>query len=122
MTNITATGTIDYAFCNFLCMCVLFCVIVFFIVIVRNLITEIDMRNTTPSDYTLMVSGLEKQFTSIEDIKNNKLECNGVMPYEINLTYGIHEYYQLKQKFLAVIKKIKRCISKNVRMLYLYFS
>ena len=97
---------IDYSLYNFVFAVVLTFVYLGILILKNYLIKEIDFENTTPSDYTLMISGLRKDLGTVEEVKE-ELSIDGVTPVEVNMTLKIDVYVNYKQKYLEVEKKIK---------------
>lgn len=78
-----------------------------FIVTTRNSDTEVDSEDITPEDYTLMISNVPKDYRSEEDLKTKILDIHNTHPIEINMTYSIGEYVELKNKFKVAKKKLR---------------
>lgn len=64
----------DYNLINFLTIMALFAANLFFVNLVKNLAAESDYEEITPSDYTLMVSNIPKNFKDVDELKNEILE------------------------------------------------
>jgi hypothetical protein len=78
--NITEANRFDdllvnYNFINFLAMMALFAINFIIIMIMNTIIKEADYGNITPSDFTLMVSNIEKEkYDNTEHMIENVLE------------------------------------------------
>ncbi len=65
---------VDFNLLSLLSIIVLLLCNLFFIVLTKNFELELDYEEITPSDFTLMISGVDKDFKDIEDLKTNSLE------------------------------------------------
>jgi hypothetical protein len=98
--------TLEFSFINFLTMVVIIISVNFFIIIMDANTTEIDMFNTTPTDYTLMISNLPKNINTKEEVLEY-LTLDGIRPHEICLTYKIIEFQELKKQYIEYMKIVK---------------
>lgn len=65
---------VDFNLLNLFSIILLLVCNLFFIVLTKNFELELDYEEITPSDFTLMISGVDKDFRDIEDLKINSLE------------------------------------------------
>lgn len=72
------SSVVNYTFVNLLTMLVLFIVNCIFISDVYNRMKEADFGAVTPSDFTLMISGVSKDFKDIEELKKKHIEMVSV--------------------------------------------
>jgi hypothetical protein len=66
--------TVNYHLVNFITMFLILFLNFFMINIVKMAVKEIDYTNITPSDYTLMVIGIDKNFPDDDFLKNDILK------------------------------------------------
>ena len=64
----------DYNLINFITMITLILVNVFVIMSLGHLLDEVDFGQITPSDFTVMISNVRKDFKDTEELINNDLE------------------------------------------------
>jgi hypothetical protein len=64
---------LDYIIITLFAVTILLCMNILFMIEAENLIKEIDISNITPSDYTLMVSGITKSFENFSFLKHTVL-------------------------------------------------
>ena len=79
-------------------MIVLYFINMFSIVIFNNFEAEADFMITSPDDFTLVIS--EINFFESFDKLNESLTINEITPYEINCTFKINDYFEMKQSFV----------------------
>lgn len=70
----------------------------FSIVIFNNFEAEADFMITSPDDFTLVIS--EINFFESFDKLSESLTINEITPYEINCTFKISDYIEMKQRFV----------------------
>ena len=68
------TIIIDYTFLILVNMILLLITNATYITVVYNKIIEIDYYNVTPSDYTLLISDIPKEYKSLKEIENKLLK------------------------------------------------
>ena len=90
--------TFNLLLLNFYCMIVLYFINFFAIVIFNNFESEADFMITSPDDFTLIISEINF-FENFEKLKES-LTINEITPYEINCTFKISEYFEMKQQFV----------------------
>jgi hypothetical protein len=108
--------TIEISFINFLTMMVIILVVIFFIIILDANTTEIDMLNTTPTDYTLMISNLPKSINTKEEVIEY-LILDGIKPYDVCLSYKVIEFQELKKEYIEYMQIFKYLKLKKLKVL-----
>lgn len=95
---------------HLVCMCIMFVLNNIYLILFSNLDKEIDIEIITPKDFTLMISDIPKdQSESFELLKEKYLNVDDICPYEINPTYKIGFFQELKKKY-GLLKKNLRYI------------
>ncbi len=67
---------------------------------------EIDNKEQSPADYTLIVSDIPKEKNKAKELKNDYLHIDQVDIKEINLTYKLGEQIKLKNQLRKIQKTI----------------
>lgn len=97
------------------CIGIVALIVVFFCfyTIVVNTEEELDMKNDTIEDYTLMIRNIPKIKSSLADIKE-LLDYHDLKPYEIYYTYKMRDYINNKTELLRFKRMYCECLDKNV--------
>jgi hypothetical protein len=106
---ISISNTPNVNLINFISQIVMLLINLIVILIVNNLEMEAEYKEITSQDYTLYISDIhEEELTdNIEVLKNEILEIDGIKPIEINTTYEISGYIDLKNKFKNLKQKLR---------------
>jgi hypothetical protein len=135
-TNKTYTEsiTLDLSFLNFLAILLMFLANLSAIIKVYCFLKDEDESKITPSDYTLMISGvpqykkkteimdylaiIDEQLVEVRDpetgdVTGTELREVEIKPIDIIMTYRINDIMKKKNKLLDVCKKIRYCIFKG---------
>ena len=104
---------IDDVICNFnlisfISLLILFIINMLFISLTSALKNEIDFKEQSPSDYTLIVSDIPTEQYKPGPLKNDYLDPDdNVDIKEINLSYKLTEIKNLKRELIEIKKKLK---------------
>lgn len=106
---ISVSNTPNVNLINFITQIVMLLINLIVILIVNNLEMEAEYKVITSQDYTLYISDIhEEELTdNVEILKNEILEIDGVKPIEINTTYEISGYINLKNDFKNLKQKLR---------------
>ena len=94
---------LDYSRLNFIVLVCWISIYIFLVLLMNYLVKELDFDNITPSDYTLMVTGLTKKFESVEKLKED-IQIGSIKPHIVNPTFKISKISQLKTEYAKLIK------------------
>ena len=98
----------NFNFISFISLLILLIVNMLFISLTSALKNEIDFKEQSPSDYTLIISDIPKEQYKPDPLKNDYLDPeDNVDIKEINLTYKYTEIKNLKKELIGIKKKIK---------------
>ena len=114
--NIELNNSTNYSILNFTCMFAMFLINGCYIVILNHLEYEAEYKVITPQDYTLMINDINTEdiVKSPELIRKEILEIGHHIPIEVNNTYDILDYYNLKSEFAQLKKKLRIMHSEGV--------
>lgn len=107
LINVSNTPNVNLI--NFITQIVMLLINLIVILIVNNLEMEAEYKVITSQDYTLYIADIhEEELTdNVEILKNEILEIDGVKPIEINTTYEISGYIELKNQFKSLKQKLR---------------
>ena len=98
----------NFNFISFISLFILLIVNFLFISLTSALKNEIDFKEQSPSDYTLIISDIPKEQYKPGPLKNDYLDPeDNVDIKEINLSYKLTESKKLKSELIQIKKKIK---------------
>ena len=98
----------NFNFISFISLFILLIVNFLFISLTSALKNEIDFKEQSPRDYTLIISDIPKEQYKPGPLKNDYLDPeDNVDIKEINLSYKLTESKKLKSELIQIKKKIK---------------
>lgn len=102
----------DITYLHFITSLQIIILIFIFYVIFSNQRVELDLKNDTIEDYTLILSNIPytKSLYEIYDVLN----VDGIKPIELIPIYKTNEYNKLKKELDNQRDKLRYCIKQNV--------
>ena len=119
---------LNYSTMDFCCIFTLLVINIYYIILINTMSHAIDLKNTSPSDYTLVINNLKQAMWSynrknrinkgikkekiidkegfINFLKNDYLFDGKIYINDINLCYKLDDYIKLKNDYDVVKKKI----------------
>ena len=99
---------IDFPLLNIICLTAIFIYSIIFTITMLNLTNECDIGNTTPEDFSLIISNIQTGFADTEHHRNVYLQVNGISPVEINMTYKLSKFFSLEKEKFKLKSEIKQ--------------
>lgn len=96
----------NYNIITFITCLVILIVNMIFVNLSEAMVREIDFDDESPSDYTLLVSGIPREERNVKNLMNKYLKIPNLDIRDINLTYKLTEAFDLRIQRQSLTKLI----------------
>lgn len=112
-------NSININLIHFIAICVMYVILGIFILVLTNLVTEAEFQFSSIKEYSLMISDIPKDFSSVEDLKQRILEVDGLMPLDVILTFKFSEFVEMKKDYKELKHEFRELQEADVSALLL---